>query len=217
MGIIGYTGGTIALDITRCIFDGNRSGGDPGGALFVAASLDPASVTMNLTDSVIRRNNSPSGWGGLYAFRVNATIANTAFVGNRSRNGSGALLYSSASTVTNSTFFGNRGRDFGGLTVWDGTLTLRNSILWNTGAAAVFPNGSAVIDADHNDIESGTFNDLGGNISADPLLDGDGVHLTSTSPAIDTGICTGAPATDIDGDSRPTGSGCDMGADEFVP
>jgi hypothetical protein len=37
------------------------------------------------------------------------------------------------------------------------------------------------------------------------------------SPAIDTGTCTGAPSPDFEGDPRPTGSGCDMGADEFVP
>jgi hypothetical protein len=37
------------------------------------------------------------------------------------------------------------------------------------------------------------------------------------SPVIDAGTCAGAPATDIDGDPRPSGAGCDMGADEVVP
>jgi len=37
------------------------------------------------------------------------------------------------------------------------------------------------------------------------------------SPAIDAGTCTGAPPTDFDGDLRPTGTTCDIGADEFVP
>jgi len=60
--------------------------------------------------------------------------------------------------------------------------------------------------------------DLGGNISADPLLVSfTDIHLSSTSPAVDAGTCTGAPTTDFEGEPRPSGGGCDMGADEFVP
>ncbi|RME35279.1 MAG: hypothetical protein D6794_09695, partial [Deltaproteobacteria bacterium] len=41
-------------------------------------------------------------------------------------------------------------------------------------------------------------------------------HLSSLcSPAVDRGTATGAPADDIDGDTRPQGSGIDIGADEF--
>ena len=79
------------------------------------------------------------------------------------------------------------------------------------------------INADHCDIGDrvtnyGTFNDLGGNIDVDPLLvSRTDFHLGVGSPAIDTGTCAGAPATDFEGDPRPTGAGCDIGADEFVP
>ena len=61
--------------------------------------------------------------------------------------------------------------------------------------------------------------DQGGNLAVDPLFvkPGKDVHLTAGSPLIDAGTCTGAPTTDIDGDPRPTGAGCDIGADEFVP
>jgi hypothetical protein len=45
-------------------------------------------------------------------------------------------------------------------------------------------------------------------------LAADGYHLTRSSPAIDRGIAAGV-LTDIDGDSRPMGSGYDLGADEF--
>jgi hypothetical protein len=44
-----------------------------------------------------------------------------------------------------------------------------------------------------------------------------GFELASTSPLIDAGTCTGAPPTDLEGDPRPSGGGCDIGADEFVP
>ena len=59
--------------------------------------------------------------------------------------------------------------------------------------------------------------DLGGNISMDPLFIFGDFHLRPASPAIDAGTCTGAPPTDFDGDLRPTGTTCDIGADEFVP
>ena len=50
-----------------------------------------------------------------------------------------------------------------------------------------------------------------------PLFAFGDVHLSAGSPAIDSGTRTGAPVTDFEGDPRPTGGGCDMGADEFVP
>ena len=41
-------------------------------------------------------------------------------------------------------------------------------------------------------------------------------HLGAASPAIDAGACGGAPLVDIDGDNRPSGATCDIGADEFL-
>jgi len=58
--------------------------------------------------------------------------------------------------------------------------------------------------------------DLGGNISDPVFVFGD-IHLSARSPCIDAGTCTGAPTTDFEGDPRPIGAGCDIGADELVP
>ena len=68
-------------------------------------------------------------------------------------------------------------------------------------------------------VYGGTVEDGGGNIHADPAFvrPGGDLHLDATSPAIDAGTCAGAPATDFEGDPRPSGRGCDIGADEFVP
>lgn len=56
-----------------------------------------------------------------------------------------------------------------------------------------------------------------GNINSDPLFVGGGdYHLTSSSPCIDSGTSTNAPATDIAGTPRPQGQGYDMGAYEYV-
>lgn len=53
------------------------------------------------------------------------------------------------------------------------------------------------------------------NFQADPLFDTAAYpHLQATSPCIDAGVATGAPAVDIDDDPRPAGAGIDVGCDE---
>ncbi len=42
-------------------------------------------------------------------------------------------------------------------------------------------------------------------------------HLQSSSPAIDGGSATGAPAIDLDGSARPYGAAVDIGAFEYIP
>lgn len=66
--------------------------------------------------------------------------------------------------------------------------------------------------------------DGGGNLDTDPklgpLADNGGFTPTmlpgTGSSAIDTGTCSGAPATDQRGVARPQGNGCDVGAVEVV-
>ncbi len=58
-----------------------------------------------------------------------------------------------------------------------------------------------------------------GNISGDPLFvnasSGD-YHLQETSPCIDAGTATNAPAVDFEGTSRPQGDGYDIGLFEYT-
>ena len=48
-----------------------------------------------------------------------------------------------------------------------------------------------------------------------PMFAADGYHVMATSGAIDRGIDAGV-MIDIDGDARPQGRSCDLGADEYV-
>ena len=53
------------------------------------------------------------------------------------------------------------------------------------------------------------------NFSADPKLDASWRLTDLTNNAcVDAGTASEAPATDLDGESRPQGGGIDVGADE---
>jgi hypothetical protein len=159
---------------------------------------------------------------------LDLSIVNSAFVANRAQSGAGisAGLSGGSTTIVNSTFRRNMATIGGSGAIDTGpgvhTVTLRNTILWGNKAGGSENDlrtfGSTTAEGDHCDIgdRAGLFTDVGGNIDADPRLSGD-LHLRAGSPAIDAGTCTGAPALDFEGDTRPAGIGCDMGADEFVP
>ena len=88
---------------------------------------------------------------------------------------------------------------------------ITNSIIWgNSGSGQI--SGSGTANVTYSDVEGGWSGT--GNIDDDPLLF-DSSHLTDTSPCIDVGTATGAPAEDIDEETRPQGTGIDMGADEY--
>jgi hypothetical protein len=52
------------------------------------------------------------------------------------------------------------------------------------------------------------------SLNVDPQLT-KSFELALTSPLIKAGTCAGARPTDVEGDPRPSGAGCDIGADEF--
>jgi hypothetical protein len=231
------------LKVESCTIADNR-GGIGGGLMVEGVGTDPINVTI--VDSTVTRNRPPArsagSGGGIWLGGDSAmTVAITNSFVTRNKSGDGGGIYAEGSLhldITNCTVSSNRAffpsvtEGFGGGMVLSGAVTasLKNTILWGNRALHaedllfMFPAGSGpAVDADHDDIHDrvtagGTFNDLGGNIDANPRLTATAqARLNPSSPAIDAGSCAGAPPTDFEGDSRPSGAGCDMGADEFVP
>ncbi len=141
-------------------------------------------------------------------------------------NNIGARLSDSGTLeITNATIYGN----YDGISVSGGSATFTNCVITdntddgfdrNAGTASisysnVWGNGTNF---------EGTITQGAGMISINPFYEsppGD-LRLTATSPCIDSGTATGAPATDIIGVTRPldgdgiNGPGYDMGAYEFA-
>jgi hypothetical protein len=198
----------LNIESTRSTLSLNRNG--PAIDVLAGSSVP---LTLTLTNSALLGNSAPAG-GAMdirtfsFAGSVSATLSNTTVSGNTAATEGGGILIDAP--------------------VGSVALDLVNTILWgNTaplgGDLLVKGSGTATVNADHSDVGdvamvSGTYNDLGGSIDADPLLLSRlNPHLRATSPAIDAGTCVGAPIDDIDGDPRPSGATCDIGADEFVP
>jgi len=196
--------------VQNSTFEGNRAtptrdapGGGSGGG------LSALSGGLTVVNSVFTDNIAPFS-GGLEAWH--ATLVNVTATRNVATKEVGGVLLGPEGAVLNSILWGNLGVD---LETYSG------------GICGKCPPPALL---DHSDVHVtiGAV-DHGGNIDSDPLFvapsttpasgrRGHGnIHLRSGSPAIDTGTCTGAPTTDFEGDPRPSGAGCDMGADEFVP
>jgi len=174
-------------------------------------------------------------------------VTNSRFSRNKANDGGALLIFGAdvSASVVNSSISKNTaagfetGVTFGGGIRMDAsggsTLTLVNTVLWGNHAdygadleAIDAPAAALDVDFDHcilgvlsNTYPTygalATFNDLGGNLNGvDPGLSRD-FHLKAGSVSIDAGTCTGAPTTDFEGDTRPSGAGCDIGADEYTP
>ena len=191
-GIYNASNGTL----TNCTVSGNTA--QNGGGIYKSGI-----GTTTLTNCTVLGNTAYDG-GGIYKFNPSGfgsiggtlTLTNCTVSENTATHGGGGIgIYDSGGTVNS------------------GTTTLTNSIFYgDTGGEVVNGAGNASIRfSDIKDGYSGT-----GNINADPkFVSAADVHLQPGSPCLGMGTVNGAPATDLDGNTRP--SPPSIGAYEGLP
>jgi hypothetical protein len=125
------------------------------------------------------------------------------------------LVYQSSNLPTECVFI-RYSNDLGGLSALAGMPAMDYNLYFHSGSNCQFTDQRPTSPLDH-----GTFSQWQSHISGEnhsltsaPQLTTDG-HLQAGSPAIEAGVCAGAPSNDFDGDQRPQGPACDIGADEY--
>lgn len=177
---------------TRCKMYGN-SATDGDGACIDMEDENSLTMTNCLLYENSQGNNSwDEGVVWLHGVTT-ATFMNCTFVDNTNSAGGIAGLYQDdgTSTVTNCIFWNNTGYDFDG----GGSVNINNSIYQTENVSGSITSSS----------------------TSDPLFEDvstDDYSLSVSSPAIDNGTNTGAPALDLLGASRSDGFN-DMGAYEY--
>ncbi len=191
--------------------------------------------SVNLENAVVTDNSATSGGSGLFFYHADGAIKNALIADNFGGGKGGGLGFDGCSpTFTNVTIVGNRTTGHGGgLNVsYYSRPTLVNSIVWGNIPEQIYFDtqwpGEAVT-IEYSDIQGGqagiVTNGQGpvhwgeGNLVTSPRFVHAGLgnyRLADDSPAVSAGKAEGAPATDLDGNPRPSpaGSQPDLGAYE---
>jgi hypothetical protein len=234
-GISLSPGNSATLSLTRVQVSGNQGGGIliSGGSLIVLQStisgnqgggISTSGGSLTLTRSTISENQgggvTMSGAGTVFTITDNFIYRN----GNASSASAGGLsvLSAGASKLERNTIVDNQARvtttSAGGVLCDQvGFVAAHNLIFRNTGGPT--GNVQTLGGCSYGDSlslagASNVDNPLG---FAHPNATPFDYHLTATSPpsVVDAaGACTGV---DFDGEARPTGTACDLGADEYHP
>ncbi|MCE9616106.1 MAG: hypothetical protein K8T26_17680 [Lentisphaerae bacterium] len=219
----GYSGGGISFSqvnpatVENCKFLGNTTVQMGGGMYAIASGTDVAGEIRNcvfIGNRCEGSADSKSDGGGLYLQDAEYSVVNCSVYGNYTGRRGGGVKF---------------GSQFVPLV----SFVMKNCILWgnatgtlDAGADLAVQNASTLtLDMSYSDYGGVTkyYNYLASVIftavkEEDPLFagaPGGDLHLTSTSPCKDTGTSSGAPLADIEGRTRPTGAGVDMGAYEY--
>ncbi len=215
------TGGTSAITANQIT---SNTAYMHGGGLYIADCA--GSVERN---TILSNQATTGSGGGIYAVNFSGSLNNNLIAKNVADAVGGlyASGFDSTSELINNTIADNVGtlaESVGGMQAAGVSSVLKNNIFWNNGADDLYGGleGAGILNEGAVGISYSLIDDYVGtnnNIYADPAFAnavGSDYSLTAGSPAIDTGTANGAPALDIEGNSRSQGAGVDMGAYESV-
>ena len=148
------------------------------------------------------------------------------FYENRARQSRGAIatwggdITINNSTIADNTNYGWIGDDDAAVYIQSGTVIINNSILYNNYFASTLGYDIDGTSTTNYCIYRSTYNVTHNNTigTSDPLfLDAanDNYLITSSSPAVDAGSASYAPANDLNGITRPFGVADDLGCYEY--
>lgn len=199
-------GGMLLLRMADAVLDGNRildNSAGSGGGLYVEKT-DPT-----LSNNIVAHNQAGAAGSGLYVLDASPRLLHTTLVRSEGGDGSGVHIAGGVSgfsvvALTNTVLVGHTV----GVTVSAGNTVTLESTLWGAGAWA-----NAVDWDGAGTVVTGT---PAGNIWGDPDFvnpNAGDYHVGLASAALDRGVSAGI-MVDVDGEPRPQGKGCELGADE---
>jgi parallel beta-helix repeat protein len=191
-------GGGLQSYFSSPILSGNVVTGNQ--VTWRGGGLELEGGSPRLINTVVADNQAAIYGSGIHVIRSAPRLLHTTLARNGS-SGDGSAIYVtndgfeySNVALTNTIIYSHSV----GISVTAGNAAALNTTLWYANATPRSGNVSHSNDRD-----------------GDPFFDPAGHHLTSISAAIDRGLNVGT-AVDVDGQTRPEGAACDIGADEFV-
>ena len=217
-GNVLISGNTIKENHAKC---GTGSGGD---GVTEGAGVWTNSRSGLATDTIVENNlvgyniaEKSSAYGRDYGGGISSQgiIVNNTIFNNYSQKGGGVAFSESGAIVANNIFIDNSNYAI----IEEGLMhsmipaAIQNNDFYNNTSGVYWTKSKIYLDVISMEADLSYCKN---NISCDPgFISGSEYLLAPGSCCIDAGTSLHASATDFDGDTRPIGSGYDIGADEF--
>lgn len=204
------------LWVSGSLFQGNTA--DTGGGLQTGSQIHVSRTSLIA--------NTANNGGGIYQSDGDGSIVNTLFSGNQALSTTGEALYltpAGTTQILQTTIASPTPVGGSALLVNGGVVELVNTIIANHSLGILQTAGT--VNANTTLFYDNVLNIQGGGItnsnprSGNPAFFNPSLqdyHLGAGSAAVNSGANSGL-SVDFDGDSRPQGSGYDIGYDESVP